>query len=163
MLLCVAGAVHFAVAQMHFDEWWLFGAFMVASGTLQLLGALAFAAGYGQKIATAVAWGSLAIVVLWTMTRTTGLPIGPGSGTPEATSWIDILATTAEMATAVVCFAGFGTQDRDIPPRLEVSERSRIGRSPSRVQEPVSPLWGGGPAAPDNQPTNREVEECVTV
>jgi hypothetical protein len=105
VLLSVAGAVHFAVAAQHVGEWWVYGAFFVLLGSAQCGAGLVFAAGHGRRFADATGWANLAVVLLWTATRTTGLPIGPHPWVPEPVTWLDVTVTVVELATALACFA----------------------------------------------------------
>ncbi|MGQ0669257.1 MAG: hypothetical protein ACT4PO_06255, partial [Actinomycetota bacterium] len=45
--------------------------------------------------------GNAGIVVLWVVSRTTGLPIGPEPGSPEAAGVLDLVATAYEALSAV--------------------------------------------------------------
>ena len=83
-ILSVATAViHFAVAGSHFQEYWLFGVFMLAAGWLQLLWAVG--AVVRPSSARLLAGGALlnaAIIAVYVVTRTVGDVVGP---TPHAT------------------------------------------------------------------------------
>jgi hypothetical protein len=45
---------------------------------------------------------NVAVAAAWLVSRTTGLPIGPHAGTPEAAGVKDVLATADELALALV-------------------------------------------------------------
>ncbi len=83
----------------------MYGAFFVLLGSAQCGAGLVFAAGHGRRFADATGWANLAVVLLWTATRTTGLPIGPHPWVPEPVTWLDVTATVVELATALACFA----------------------------------------------------------
>jgi hypothetical protein len=96
--LCSAGAaaIHFAVANEHFDEWWLFGVFFVGSGIAQLVWAVLALVRPVSWILLAGALGNAAIVALWVVTRTSGLPFGPEPGAAEAVGVADVAASVLE-------------------------------------------------------------------
>ncbi len=71
--------VHLAVVEEHFDESALFGIFFVVAGALQ------------------IGW---AMVALWAVTRTVGLPVGPEVWTPEAVGRADVLCIALEVVSA---------------------------------------------------------------
>ncbi|MFL6177114.1 MAG: hypothetical protein ACJ715_10720 [Ornithinibacter sp.] len=82
----LAGAIHLAVAPEHLEEWWLYGAFFVVTGLFQL----AYAAPVLRRPTPLVVLTgilvNLAIVLIWVVSRTTGLPITPpedGAGHEE--------------------------------------------------------------------------------
>ena len=47
---------------------------------------------------------SLAVAVLWIVSRTSGLPIGPEPWTPEAVGAVDSIATANEVVLALLVF-----------------------------------------------------------
>lgn len=101
--LCAAAATHFAVMPAHFRQSWLYGAFFLCAATAQLVLAGAVLVHPTRPLLTAVLAGSLAVVVLWTVSRFVGIPIGPDNGATEQIGALDVLATLAEVATALAC------------------------------------------------------------
>lgn len=97
---CTAGAavIHLAVSSEHFAKWWLYGTFFLVAALVQ--GALAL--GTWMTRSARLLWGSAVVnaltVLLWTVTRTTGLPFGPDAGQPEAFGITDILCAALEVA-----------------------------------------------------------------
>jgi hypothetical protein len=51
------------------------------------------------------ALASLAVVALWIVSRTVGVPIGPEPGEAEAVGTYDLLATISEALAALACLA----------------------------------------------------------
>jgi multisubunit Na+/H+ antiporter MnhG subunit len=47
--------------------------------------------------------GNLVVVVVWAVSRTAGLPLGPESGKAEAASFIDVLSTVLEVVIVAGC------------------------------------------------------------
>jgi hypothetical protein len=92
-----AGLIHLAVVQEHFDEWWLYGTFFLAVGIAQIVWAVVALAKDAPPWRLLTAWCNLAAVVLWAVTRTTGLPIGPEPGQAEAVGRADVLCCVLEL------------------------------------------------------------------
>jgi hypothetical protein len=90
-----AAGVHFAVAPEHFGEWWGFGLFFVLCAETQLAWALSWRvrAPRGGAVASAL------LIVVWLVTRTTGLPFGPEPGEPEAIGAADLVTVALEAVT----------------------------------------------------------------
>lgn len=99
--LAVAG-IHFAVMAEHFDEYFLFGLFFSVVAWLQALWALGIVASPGRPLLLAGLAGNALVVVVWLVSRTTGLPIGPEAGTPEPSAFLDVLSTVLEVGIVVV-------------------------------------------------------------
>jgi hypothetical protein len=96
-----AGVIHAAVVPEHLAEAWTFGAFFILVAAFQIGWAImvvlrpstiAFATG-------AVANG--AIIAVWALSRTIGLPIGPEAWIPETMSTVDVTATLMEVLLVV--------------------------------------------------------------
>jgi hypothetical protein len=98
-----AAFVHFAVAPEHFAEWWGFGTFFVLCGEVQLGWALLLRRRPGKAVFSIGLAGSLLLVALWALSRTSGLPLGPEPGVPEAVGTPDVLAIVLELVTAASC------------------------------------------------------------
>jgi len=94
-----AAGIHFAVAPEHFQEWWGFGTFFVASGVAQLTWAVA-----PRNVAIGIA-GNAALIALWAISRTTGLPFGPDAGTPEAVGPVDLASIALELVAVFALVA----------------------------------------------------------
>jgi len=91
-----AAAVHFAYSSAHFAQYWLYGVFFVTTAWIQLVWALGvvlrprrwvFLLGYGVNAA---------IIVVWALSRTVGVLVGPGASVKEAARFPDILTTLLE-------------------------------------------------------------------
>jgi hypothetical protein len=95
-----AGLVHLAVVREHFDEYALYGVFFLVSGVLQIGWAMVALARDRMPIPRLVAAAQVAMVVLWGVTRTVGLPIGPEVWTPEPVGRADVLCSVLELVAA---------------------------------------------------------------
>jgi hypothetical protein len=92
-----AGLIQLAVVQEHFDEWWLYGTFLLAVGVAQIIWAVVALAKDYPPWRVLTAWCNLAIVVLRPVTRSTGLPNGPEPGQAEAVGRPDVLRCVLEL------------------------------------------------------------------
>ena len=97
-------AIHFAVVPDHLDEYLPFGLFFIVLGFAQVALGLAAIIRPSQRLFAWAAFGTLAVLALWVITRTVGLPIGPDAGQPEAMGVTDVCAAVLE-GVAVLLFA----------------------------------------------------------
>jgi FtsP/CotA-like multicopper oxidase with cupredoxin domain len=95
-----AGAIHLTVMPQHFQEYPPFGILFLLSGLAQVGLAAALLFSPQRLIAIVGAAGNLAIVALWAVSRTVGLPIGDDPWHPETVGVADAAATILEMMTA---------------------------------------------------------------
>lgn len=87
-----AAVIHIAVAPMHWREWPPAGVFFVALALFQLIWALII---WTRPMGWLLTGGILvngAAVALWATSRTTGPPVGPFAGQPEAVDTAGICA-----------------------------------------------------------------------
>jgi hypothetical protein len=98
-----AAAIHFAVTNAHFNEWWGFGVFFFLAGWVQLLWAAIAVRVHSRGLLSIGLVGNTAVVVLWLATRTVGLPFGPEPGETESLGRADAIATGFELAAALCC------------------------------------------------------------
>jgi hypothetical protein len=103
--LVIAAAIHGAVIREHFQEDLVYGLFFLLVTAVQLGLAAVIFRRPSQRIVRYVAAMSAAIVVLYLVSRTTGLPVGPAPWRPEPLGALDIAATGAELVTLVGCAA----------------------------------------------------------
>ena len=73
-----AALLHLTVVPEHLDQWWVYGAFFLSLAAAQavLVGLLLRGPAGTPLLLTAIT-GTLAVVILYVLTRTTGLPVGP--------------------------------------------------------------------------------------
>lgn len=96
-----AGAIHLMAIEAHFAEWPVFGLFFIGAAIFQLGWAVAYQRSPTAPIAGLGLGVNLAIVALWLVTRTVGLPFGPFAGLPEAIETSDAVATLFEAGLVV--------------------------------------------------------------
>lgn len=100
-----AAAIHFAVIQSHFEEWWGFGAFFVASGVAQLGWSLLVVTWPSRPLFWIGVLGNAAIVALWILTRTKGTLVGPDPREPEPVGVADGITTGFEIGIVALAFS----------------------------------------------------------
>jgi hypothetical protein len=97
-----AGLIHLAVVSEHVSEWWLYGLFFLVLGVVQIgwsVQAMTSDPLPGPRLFAAV---NAAIIGLWLVTRTTGLPVGPEPWEAEAVGTADLLCSALEAVVVVL-------------------------------------------------------------
>jgi hypothetical protein len=105
----VSGSVHGLVTPDHFNEWWGYGVFFVVAAIGLIAFGLAlitdaidprYMPGDVQRVRwlmyAAGAAGNVGILVLYAVTRTVGIPLGPQAGAVETVAAPDLVAKAAE-------------------------------------------------------------------
>lgn len=97
-----AAAIHIAVVPEHFAEsapegiaFAMLALFQLATGALLLLGP-------SDRVKVAIIVANLGATLMWTITRTTGVPFISELASPEAIALRDLVATAFEVAIVVV-------------------------------------------------------------
>ena len=98
-----AALIHFLVTPEHFREDVLFGGFFLLAATFQLVWGLAILQRESRSLYRTAAIGNAAVVAIWALSRTAGLPVGPNAGVPEPVAAIDALATVYETLIVAGC------------------------------------------------------------
>lgn len=91
-------AIHFAVMGEHFAEYVAFGVFFSIVAWSQALWAVGVIALQSRRLLLVGLVGNALVILVWLISRTTGLPIGPEAGAPEPAAFIDVLSTILEVA-----------------------------------------------------------------
>lgn len=112
VLAFAAGGLHLMAGPGHVAEWWVYGLFF--------FGAAAAQAAYGLVLFTQgiEGWGgwpavrgrvylvgvamTAAIIVLWIVSRTVGVPVGPEAFEPEGIGVLDATSKVVEVALIAV-------------------------------------------------------------
>jgi hypothetical protein len=111
-----AAGVHAAVGPAHLRESLLFGAFFASSALLQLLWAGMAAVHSSRRLLVVGAVGNLAVIGLWAVTRTLGLPFGL-LPRPEAVGPWDVACAGWELVVVCSCIAILQSR-QPLPTRL---------------------------------------------
>jgi hypothetical protein len=128
-LSLLAGAIHLIAAPEHLDAWWGYGAFFLGAFVTQSVFAAALVRQPSQLLASIGIWGNVAIVWLYVLTRTSGVPFGPGHAAQgghghageggkhvETVGALDMTATVAEVGIvfALVTLLGLNARRRTL-------------------------------------------------
>lgn len=108
LLTLGAAFIHLAVAPEHLREYAPFGVFFLAVGSAQIVLAVELVARPTRRLAGLLATVSLALVGLWFVSRTVGLPIGPTPGQPEGTGLTDIICNILEIWSSLLFLSLIG-------------------------------------------------------
>jgi hypothetical protein len=102
---CLLGAevVHTSAVDAH-RHWALAGAFFLAISAVEGALAVGLSVLPSRKLYITSIGVSAATVAIWLVSRTSGLPIGPGAGVPEAVGAADAISTFLEVLTVAVLF-----------------------------------------------------------
>ena len=100
-LSLVAALMHLWVMPQHFREWWGYGVFFLASAVAQMLYVPLLLRRPDRTVLLLGVGGNLAIVLLYLLTRTVGIPLfGPHAWEVEGVGFTDLCATTSELGIA---------------------------------------------------------------
>lgn len=101
-LSLLAALIHLRVMPEHFEEWWGYGTFFLVCAVAQGLYVPILLRWPGRPILLLGVAGNLSIVILWLVTRTTGIPLfGPHAGEVEEAGALDLACTLAEVGIVV--------------------------------------------------------------
>jgi hypothetical protein len=101
VLSLLAGWIHVFFAPEHFEEWFGYGVFFVVASICQMLFSLMVATNTPpqRELLWAGILGNIALIALWGITRTIGIPFfGPSAGEVETVGPLDLTAQIAELA-----------------------------------------------------------------
>lgn len=96
-----AGAIHLAQIGVHLEEGWIFAAFFLVVGTIQVIAALLLVRTWPPIWFWFGIAGTAAVIALWVVSRTFGLPFGPEPSQTEALGTADVAASVTEVITVV--------------------------------------------------------------
>jgi hypothetical protein len=99
-----AAVIHFAVAGSHYQEYWVFGVFMLCAGWLQLAWAILAAVKPSRAVLCAGAVLNANVIAIYILTRTVGDMVGPTPNEVEPIGFGDMLCTVFEALILIGCF-----------------------------------------------------------
>lgn len=102
-LSVAAGLIHAGVAPHHFAAGVVYGAFFVVSAVCQIGWSAVVVGRYARWTAQVGLLGNASIVLLWAVTRTLGIPLGPETGIVEPVGLLDLLCGACEIGVVVLC------------------------------------------------------------
>ena len=91
-----AAVVHFGYSPSHFGQYWLYGLFFVVVAWLQLLWALGVVLTKWRWLLLVGIVLNGAVMIVWVLSRTIGVWVGPDATVSEAVSFPDVLSTILE-------------------------------------------------------------------
>lgn len=109
----VAGIIHAYYMPEHFEMWVGYGVFFLVVTVCQVLLSLVLLA--FRPVPRFVLWagilGNAAIIAMWIVARTVGLPYGPMTGEVEEVGVLDLTSKIAELAV-IVCLVALSRENR---------------------------------------------------
>jgi len=100
-----AAVIHAAVVPEHFDGWWAAGTFFVVLALAEVAAAAAVLA-RSRAVRTPALLAAVVVsagpLLVWAVSRTSGLPFGPEAFEPEAVGVADVLSCALELTTLVI-------------------------------------------------------------
>ena len=99
----VAALIHVAVCPEHFADGLVYGIFFAVSAGCQLGWSVLATVRNARWLAPAGLMGNAAIVLLWAVTRTIGIPLGPEAGEIERVGVLDLLCAGCEIGVMAIC------------------------------------------------------------
>jgi hypothetical protein len=85
----------------HLRESWLLGVFFAVTAVAQLAWALLAAMRPSRRVLLGGAVGNALVILVWIVSRTVGVPVGPGAGGAEPVGFADALSTAYEALIVV--------------------------------------------------------------
>ncbi|GAA4093661.1 hypothetical protein ACFFOS_09875 [Nocardioides kongjuensis] len=133
-----SAVIHGTVAGEHFGEWVLAGFFFIVVQLAELTLALAAVYAWSRRAALLVVGTGLTTVALWSVSRTTGLPMGPDDfRAPEPVGVPDLACGVLElMSVAAACVALYAAS-----PRGRAGSRSRPRPSRRGIAVACAAVW----------------------
>jgi hypothetical protein len=101
LLTVGAALIHVGVSADHFKEWWAAGLFFLLSAAAQLgWAAWCWSRASSRRVLLAGTGGSVALALVWAVSRTSGLPFGPEAGVAEPVGVADAVCVALEVLSA---------------------------------------------------------------
>ena len=103
MMSLATAVIHFAVAGEHFQEYWLYGVFMLVVAWLQLLWAVLAVARPSRLLLGSGIVLNAGVIIVYIVTRTAGDVVGPTPADVEPAGFGDLLCTVLEAVIVAGC------------------------------------------------------------
>ncbi len=95
------GMVHVIAGSDHFKEWWGYGVFFLIVSLCQFAGGGALLISRSRRLYWIGLLGTALVLLVWAISRTTGIHIGPDGAGPEPIGVLDAICSLLEVA--VLC------------------------------------------------------------
>lgn len=112
-LAWAAALIHVQAAVDHLSEVPAYTVCFVILAVAQLAWGIAVYRSPRRNLLIAGAVGSVCVLAVWVLSRTSGLPLGPQRGEPEQLGLLDALASADEIALIVIVALRLGTRHLD--------------------------------------------------
>src|SRR5262245_9954378 len=112
-----AAAINLSVAPDHLKVYVPFAVLLIAVGIAQAVLGLAAWLRPSRGVFTAAVLIALVCLVVWTISRTAGLPVGPAPGRPEAAGFPDLVTTLFEVTSVPLFLILIWRGPRYVPDR----------------------------------------------
>ncbi|MEA2255920.1 MAG: hypothetical protein QOG35_1965 [Solirubrobacteraceae bacterium] len=112
VLSLAAAWIHLAYIESHWRDWWAYGAFFLVCGIAQAAFVPAILRWPQKPLVLVGIAGNLAIVGMYVVSRTVGVPMGPHARVAEAAGAVDLACTAAEIALIGVLLVMLGRGGR---------------------------------------------------
>ena len=112
VLSLVAAGVHMLVTPEHFAAWWGYGMFFVVVANVEIALACLLVLHPSRWILRAGLWSTMATLLMYFVSRTSGIPLGPDSGMVEEVETLGLIATVAEAGMLVAFGAMLADRER---------------------------------------------------
>jgi hypothetical protein len=119
----LSGGIHASVSGEHFREAFIFGAFFTVAAAAQVAWGILLLHRPSRALLALEAIGNAAVIALWTITRTVGLPVGPEQWRSEAIGTLDVVSTLFEVVIVVMAVT---LLVRNAPRRRGPAQRARV-------------------------------------
>jgi hypothetical protein len=126
-----AALIHAGVCPQHLREGLLYGQFFAATAVAQLSWAGLVILRSRRWLFAAGLAGNLAIIGLWAITRSIGIPFGPHAGQIETVGDLDVITITLE--AAIVAYCAWMLPQAHRHPAAATNQQAIPGRPPRRV------------------------------
>jgi hypothetical protein len=107
-----AAWVHLAYTSPHWRDWWAYGLCFLAIGVGQGLFAAVLVRRPTTPVLLAGIAGNLGVVLMYVLSRTRGVPVGPHAGVVERAGTIDLATTAGEIVLVALLLALLGAAAR---------------------------------------------------
>src|SRR5262245_5104105 len=141
-----AAVIHLAAAPMHFEEYLPFGIFFIAAALGQTALAIAIVATPSRRLLLGAILANLAVIWLYVVSRTIGIPIGPRPWRAESVGLPDAVCTGLEVLASLLLVV---RALRPPPPRRRVTVA--LASAPAVLLISLLPSVGGD-AAVEHRP-----------
>jgi hypothetical protein len=103
LLTLVSSVIHAVQITGHLEQYWLFGVLFAVAACLQALwAAFIWREPLHRRALLAGALLNGALIVVWAVSRTSGLPIGPDAWQPEAVGVADVISKLDELGAVIL-------------------------------------------------------------